>query len=225
MAENTIVTADITYNVPNSLYSQSASSNKTVTASYTGPDRCWVFPDTDGAAKGKFSKNSGAKLAADDGDSIPVPNGCTRVLVTVADDPLIMAILKPEGSTITIAGQSQTTESLPDSTTWSENAKLELGEAYAGSEKLEYDLDAESWKTPAYHAVPTTWDEVVATRNNMLLASDGKIADDMPAAIKNPWIAYRTALRNIPATYNRGDSDEIAPHKVTWPLAPDTVAE
>ena len=127
MAENTIVTADITYNVPNSLYSQSASSNKTVTASYTGPDRCWVFPDTDGAAKGKFSKNSGAKLAADDGDSIPVPNGCTRVLVTVADDPLIMAILKPEGSTITIAGQSQTTESLPDSTTWSENAKLELG--------------------------------------------------------------------------------------------------
>jgi hypothetical protein len=223
MAENTIVTAELTYKVPNSLYSQSDSDSKTVTASYTGPDRCWVFPDTDGVGKGKLGRNTGFKLAKDDGGDLPVPNGCTRVLVTAADDLLIMAILMQDS--VTIAGQSQTTESLPDGTSWSENAKLELGQAYAGAENLEYDLDGEAWETPAYHAAPTTWDTVISSRNNMLLASDGKIADDMPDAVKAPWAAYRTKLRDIPATYNKGDADEIAPWKVTWPLAPDTVTE
>ena len=59
----------------------------------------------------------------------------------------------------------------------------------------------------------------------MLVASDSKIAPDMPDAVKAPWIAYRTALRDIPATYKKGESDEVAPWKVTWPLAPDTVVE
>lgn len=225
MAENTIVTKEFTYKVPNSLYSSSDSDGKTVTASYTGPDRCWVFPDLDGDTKGKFTRSKGEKLEDENGADVPVPAGTARVLVTVEDDPLIMAILEPTGSEVTISGQSEITESLPDGTEWKENAKLEIGQAYVGQELLEYDLDAEEWVTPAYHPVPTTWDKVKNIRNNMLTASDSKLAPDMPDDIKAPWVAYRTKLRDIPATYNEGESDEIAPWKVTWPLAPDTVTE
>ena len=225
MAENTIVTQEFTYKVPNSLYSSSDSDGKTVTASYTGPDRCWMFPNLDGSNKGKLTNVSSEKLASDDGADIPVPEGTVRVLVTVADDPLIMAIIEPEGSAVTIAGQSQTTESLPGGNEWKENAKLEVGQAYKEQALLEYDVDKEEWKTPEYHTAPTDWDSLIDIRNNMLVASDSKIAPDMPDAVKAPWIAYRTALRDIPATYKKGESDEVAPWKVTWPLAPDTVVE
>lgn len=225
MAENTIVTKEFTYNVPNSLYSQSDSDGKTVTASYTGPDRCWVFPDTDGDNKGKLVRSPGEKLADEDGDDIPVPNGCTRVEVTVEDDPLIMAILNPPGCTITIAGQSQTEETMPDGNVWKENAKLEVGQAYGGQQIIEYDLEGTAWKTPPYHPVPGTWVEAIQSRNNMLLASDSKVADDMPDAVKAPWISYRQKLRDIPATYKKDESDEISPWKICWPLAPDTVID
>ena len=54
MPTNTIVTKTFTYKVPNSMYGSSDSDGKTVTASYNGPDRCWVFVDTDGDEKGKL---------------------------------------------------------------------------------------------------------------------------------------------------------------------------
>ena len=59
----------------------------------------------------------------------------------------------------------------------------------------------------------------------MLVASDSKIAPDMPDAVKAPWVAYRQALRDLPTVFKKGESDEIPAWKVQFPLAPDTKAE
>ena len=97
----------------------------------------------------------------------------------------------------------------------------EVLETYHGLATLEYDLSAEEWKTPPYIPTPQTWDTLIANRNNMLEGSDSKISPDMPDSVKAPWVAYRTALRDLPATYRKGESDEVEPWKVPIPQAPD----
>jgi hypothetical protein len=47
----------------------------------------------------------------------------------------------------------------------------------------------------------------------------------MPTAVKDPWIAYRAALRALPTVYKKGESDEVESWKVQYPLSPDTKAE
>ena len=56
----------------------------------------------------------------------------------------------------------------------------------------------------------------------MLESSDSKISPDMPESIKAAWVAHRAALRDLPATYKKGESDEVDPWKVPMPSAPDT---
>ena len=222
MPENTIVTQNFTYKVPNNLYSSSDSDGNEVTASYTGPDKGWVFVDLDGDQKGKLNRAPGVKHEADDGEDIPVPTGTKRVEVTFADDPLILAVLVG-GPAVTISGQSQITEDLPDGSQWSENAKLEITEAY-DINSLEYDIDAETWSID-YHPQPCTWDTVIAVRNTMLLSTDSKISPDMPESVKAPWVEFRQKLRDLPSTFKKGESDEIEPWKVVYPTTPDTVSE
>lgn len=225
MPTNTIVTKTFTYKVPNSMYGSSDSDGKTVTASYNGPDRCWVFVDTDGDEKGKLNVMPSEWTAEEDGETLPVPEGTTRIEVTVEDDPLVCAILNVGDSTVTIADQTTEEETLPDGSKFTYNGKPEIAETYKQKDDLEYDLSAESWKTPAYVDAPSNWATVINVRNSMLEASDSKIAPDQPDAVKDPWIAYRTKLRDLPATFKKGESDEVDAWKVPFPIAPDTVAE
>ena len=220
MPENTIITEqEFTYKVPNEIFSQDDSEGKTVTAKYTGPHRTWVFVETDGDNKGKVL--GGDVEDAMDGENVPVPQGTTRIEVTFADDPLILAIIGPGDTTISYPGQSTVSEDLPGGGTWETNSKPEVLETYHGLATLEYDLSAEEWKTPPYIPTPQTWDTLIANRNNMLEGSDSKISPDMPDSVKAPWVAYRTALRDLPATYRKGESDEVEPWKVPIPQAPD----
>lgn len=221
MPENTIITEqDFTYKVPNEVFSQDDSEGKTVTAKYTGPHRTWVFVETDGDNKGKIL--GGDVEDAMEGGSVPVPTGTTRVEVTFADDPLILAMLQPGDTEVTYPGQSKVSEDLPGGATWETNSKPEVLETYHGVASLEYDLSAEEWKTPPYIPAPQTWDTLISLRNSLLEGSDSKISPDMPDSVKAPWVAFRTALRDLPATYKRGESDEVQAHKVPLPLAPDT---
>jgi hypothetical protein len=222
---NTIVTQSFTYKIPNSIGSQDDSEGKTVTATYTGPDKVWAFVDTDGPKVGSLSRCMGDFTEKDDGGICPVPAGTTRVLLTPANDALIIAILSTDGMSIEYPGQGVNSETLPGGAVWKTNTKPNVDESYADQSHLRYDLDNEVWLTPPYEPVPCTWAEVIQSRNMMLEASDSKISPDMPDSVSAPWVAYRTALRNLPATFKYGESDEIAPWKVTIPLAPDTVTE
>ena len=60
---------------------------------------------------------------------------------------------------------------------------------------------------------PITWDIIRAGRNFKLLETDWVFTPDSPIQDKQPWIAYRQALRNIPQNFTN-------PEDVIWPTKP-----
>ena len=63
-----------------------------------------------------------------------------------------------------------------------------------------------------------SWTMVRNVRNNMLTNSDTKINEDMPDAVKQPWLDYRKKLRDLPTDWSGiGTSTYL----VAWPIAPD----
>ena len=70
-------------------------------------------------------------------------------------------------------------------------------------------LSDNSWHSPDD-------DMIRKLRDVVLKKSDGQIADDMPAALKEEWRIYRQRLRDIPADWLK------VPNKyINWPQAPD----
>ena len=62
------------------------------------------------------------------------------------------------------------------------------------------------------------WEWVRAERNAKLAATDTRIAEDMPEAVKQRWKDYRTKLRNLPADWA---GIGTATHLIVWPCTPD----
>ena len=98
MPENTIATKTFTYKIPNERYGQDDSDGNTVSMTYEGVDKVYLFVDADGDHKGKRNRAMTELMEADDGADVPLPEGTVRVEVTLADDPLIMAIVRPAAS-------------------------------------------------------------------------------------------------------------------------------
>ena len=100
-------------------------------------------------------------------------------------------------------------------------------------ESFYYDQYDNTWSTPIFswdgpgvdklgvstEGVCFGWDHVRMVRNTMLSASDGRVAaSDMPDATKQPWLDYRTKLRNLPTDWAGVGT---ATHLIVWPLDPD----
>lgn len=213
-SEVTTTTIQFTYNVPNAIYSTDDSEGNTGTAEYTGPDRIWVFVDEN---TGAFSRITPPLTAREDGADVPTPFGHKKVQVVAADDPFIISLIL--GSNVQTLNQTTVNENLPDGSTISYNGTPTIDQAYDLSQ-LTYDLDANTWNTPSYQTSPITWDDVINARNGALTASDGKIAPDQPDSVKQPWINYRQALRDIPSTFGKGTDNEIDAWKVKLPTPP-----
>ena len=86
---------------------------------------------------------------------------------------------------------------------------------------------AGGWSTPKFaNQVPGPgetddnsfgWEWVRDNRNHLLEASDSKIAEDMPEALKNRWKAYRQKLRELPTEWA---GIGTATHLLVWPMSP-----
>lgn len=97
-----------------------------------------------------------------------------------------------------------------------------------------YDTSTESWSTPQFasddpseiienETVCFGWDWVRSTRNKLLMGSDSRVASaDMPASVSQPWLDYRTKLRNIPTDWAGVGT---ATHLIVWPFDPDQISE
>ena len=87
---------------------------------------------------------------------------------------------------------------------------------------------AGGWSTPKFaNQVPGPgetddnsfgWEWVRDNRNHLLEASDSKIAEDMPEALKNRWKAYRQKLRELPTEWA---GIGTATHLLVWPMSPE----
>lgn len=211
----TTQTTSFTYDIADTLYASTSTLNRTATGSYVGPDRVWVFIHTD---TGLLNQSHAPLTSLEDGADVPVPEGSTKVEVTATDNPVIIAMLKED--MVTYADVSTTDQTMPDGFVFTYNSVATLSQTY-DLENLLYDTDANTWSKGDFIPSYMTWDMVLATRNSMLTASDSKIAPDMPDSIKQPWIAYRTALRDLPATFGYGTDSEIEAWKVNYPSEPE----
>ena len=88
-------------------------------------------------------------------------------------------------------------------------------------DNLVYDNATSTWDKGAMDSPHVVWEDIINARNGALTATDGKISPDMPTAIKQPWIDYRAALRNLPATFGYGTDNETEAWKVNMPDHPE----
>lgn len=214
----TNTTVNFTYKVADELFSTSDAAGKTATATYTGPDRIWVFVDAD---TGEFNRTFPDLTTKEDGADVPTPVGMHKVEIVAEDDPLIISIIKAD--CVTTENQTQEAELLPDGNTLKINNPADVDQTY-DIESLVYDIESGSWNTPAYRQSTVTWDDIINARNTMLGATDGKIAPDMPAELKQKWIDFRQKLRDLPATLGKGTENEVPAWKVMLPQEPGTEA-
>lgn len=209
----TQTTFTFTYPIADELFSSSNSLNRTATAEYTGPDRIWVFVDE---VTGDYDPGDRILTTQDDGADVPVPVGKRRVEINSTDDPMILGLFQPYFCTV--QNQTTVTENLPDGTVLEYNGTATPDETY---HVTDFAHDGTNWVMPAFREPDQTWDDIISVRNSLLLASDGKIAPDQPDSIKQAWIDYRQALRDIPATFGKGTENEVLAWKISMPLMPN----
>jgi hypothetical protein len=209
----TTTTETFTYNIADVLYSTSTSLARTATATYEGPDRIWVFVDS---TTGLFSDIQPPLTSLDDGADVPTPVNHRKVEVVAADDPIVISMIREYE--VTYADVTETTDNLPDGSTCVYNSVATLGQTY-DMHRLVHD--GSTWSLGSLVEPHVTWTQIIDARNGALTATDGKISPDQPDAIKQPWITYRQALRDLPATFNYGDADEIEAWKVNMPATPE----
>jgi hypothetical protein len=210
----TETTVEFTYKIADTLYAATDLDNRTASASYTGPDRTWIFVDED---TGRWNRVYPPLTSQEDGDSVPVPIGTKRIEIVAVDNPMIIALIYE--NKVTYADVSKITEVLPNGSTVEYNAVAELGETH-NVDGLTYNFETNSWNTLAYVDSTITWDDVLNHRNGALTGSDGKISPDMPTAVKEPWLTFRQALRDLPSTFGYGTDSEVDAWKVQFPTHP-----
>jgi hypothetical protein len=207
----TTTTVNFNYKIADSLFSQTDAQNKTLPATYTGPDRIWVFVEESGKTVpgGKFY------TSAEDGADIPTPLGQLKVEVVAAANPLIISIFNSR--CCEFPGLTDKTEIVADGSV----ALLPAENIYNtyDVDNIEYNAVSKTWSTP-YRAPVVTWDDILNARKGLLTASDGRIAPDMPESLKAVWAEYRQKLRDLPTTFGRGTPSETAPWKVVFPTHP-----
>jgi len=221
------ITKDFTYDIPDEYLAQTNTNGDTATASYTGPEKLWVFV---AEASGKNKSDCQQIDENWDDNGMPAPPGETKVELDCAGaDTLICAIFLPHTVTLT---QEAVTRALPEGYGNYINGWPPYPDHAYERELIEYKTDTASvsdsddkvhsngdwkltWKQPW-----VTWDTQTELRNNLLDSSDSKVSFDQPASVKDPWVAYREKLRDIPVTFKRGEADEYPAHMVKFPPEP-----
>ncbi len=211
------ITKQFTYDIPNDYLSQSNSDGDTATATYTGPDKLYVFVEAD------TGRNTLAQTPPDE-DFIynpttdTVPEGERLVELDCAgEDTLMCAIYLPHTVSLT---QTNQTVALPTG-----YGNYEYPWPPYPDHAYEYNLCSHdeasgnwtlTWKQPWQ-----SWDTLIALRNDRLDSTDHRVAEDMPDSVKNPWIEFRQKLRDLPVTWKKGEADEYPAHMVKFPEEPD----
>jgi len=211
----TVTKKDFTFNIADQLYAKTNDLKRTASATYEGPDKVWIFVDKD---TGKISRMSPPLTSQEDGDSVPVPQGTVRVEVSAEHDIVVLAMLKEDS--VVYANTDAQTDSLPNGGFFTYNVCATLGQTY-DLDSLYYDTENKTWNGFDFIDSNITWEDVINHRNSALTSSDGKISPDMPEEIKQPWIEFRQALRDLPATFGYGTDNEIEAWKVEFPQSPE----
>lgn len=202
------ITKTFTYSVPNEPGVSDFSDNLQVNASYIGEQELYVFIDTETK---KLTNRT--PLPKDLGDDINPPFNCEKILVDANVDPIVASIVYPERFTITDDVSTVTVNTIGDHVyeyEWPSTVHNAL-DIY----ETTYDENTNTW-TYVHHLEENDWEGIKRERDALLDSSDAKVAPDMPEELRNQWIAYRQALRDLPTTW-----DGVEAWKVVFPTAPN----
>lgn len=200
----TEIVKNFTYNLPDEPGVTTTNNNEVVNAVYTGPRYIYVFLEEDNTP----SQHS---IITDESgeDFVPMP-GLTKVKIDAEEDPLMACLFKQDSFSIsdTITDREET---LSNGETWSYGWPMDL--AVFDYSTISYEND--SW-TVDFESWEDGWTELKILRNSLLSNSDGKVASDVPEALRTAWTEYRQKLRDLPTYW-----DGIPSWKVTMPVDPD----
>ena len=222
------ITKDFTYDIADGYLEQTNTNGDTATASYTGPEKLWVF------VAEATGENKSDAMPIDENwedNGMPAPDGETKVELDCAgEDTLICAIFLPHTVTLTQEGIERALPEgygkyvhpwppYPDHCYERELIKYKKETATVdntNSDDKHTGGDWElTWKQPWM-----TWTTMTNLRNDLLDMSDAKVSFDQPASVKDPWVEWRQKLRDIPVTFKRGEADEYPAHMVKFPPEP-----
>jgi len=211
MSTDNNITVNFTYTCPDEPYVDTTENNTEVSAEYNGPDIWWVFIDSE-----TNLWNGATFTASSNGENIAAPEGMTKVRISSNDNPVLASLIDPAGFTMNTAKAAvNETITLADGTTETHTYIYPLDpQEFIDGATVEYASANDTWSwTNLQNQIE--WEDIVAARNAMLESSDYRIADDMPNSVKQPWLDYRQALRDLPTQWQGVD-----PWKVEFPEEP-----
>lgn len=195
----------LTYNVPDELFSTENTLGKTSTQLYDGPDELIIWVDTE----------TGYVMETHHPDEEP-------------DRPLALNLRRE-------VLKADTDENcIKIGLLWGGLAKPKIYEVQVGpvdqpnaiiTDPSDVRLVFDQFGLPSDYTAPLQFMEykrdrslqfIKDERNAKLANSDGKIASDMPAALKEEWIVYRQKLRDMPV-----DWAGVPFYLVRYPASPD----
>ena len=191
--------------MPDTLYSTEATLGKTSTQLYNGPDELilWINKDT-----GRVMQS----FEAEDEPDRPLPLDTRReILKADTDENCIKIALiyggleTPKIYEVAVGPADQPNATIVDPS--------DIRTVY-DREPVDADYTA---PLEFFVLKKDRSDETIkARRNSLLAASDGKIAPDMPEALKQKWLDYRQKLRDFPT-----DWADVPNYLVRFPQSPD----
>jgi hypothetical protein len=213
MKTNTIITKTFTYDIPDDYLHQTRANSLTGTFTYEGPDKMWIFINSET----NKMQSSLVYTEKEDGADIPVGVGSYKVCIDANVDPEIASMI---WNGVDYSTLPTVAEDLPDGTQYIRPVSPPPDHTYELSECV-YDPVAGAWVKPLPWKQPhMTWDELKTARRMMLQQSDKIIATALLTdEQKTEWNTYRQALRDLPELFTG-----IDPWKVPFPVEPVTGA-
>lgn len=197
------------YSIPDVLYSTENTLGKTSTQLYEGPDQLVLWLDKE---TGRVMQS----FAPEDEPDRPLPLDLKReILLADTDENCIKIGLiyggleTPKIYEVEVGPSDQANAQLVDPS--------DIRTVYARE-----PVDAD-YKAPLQFMVyvrDRTDAFIRKERNSRLAASDGKIAPDMPEAMKQQWLDYRQKLRDLPS-----DWADVPNFLIQFPRPPDDPKE
>jgi len=209
-----IITKVFTYNLPDDYLSQERTLGKTAEWTYIGPDEvCLVV-------KSETNKYAGKFLTHDhDKDNIPVALDEYHVHVNCEENPLLCALAHCEIEKPDYADLDQHEELLPDGLTYKRPLHPPPDHTH-DIQDIEFTPDGvpPSVSTFPWKGNHSDWDRLRLWRNNLLMISDDKVHEYVPARVREPWEEHRQLLRDMPQIHGASNVHTFLDLSASAPL-------
>ena len=196
----------LTYPIPDELYSSTRTLGKTSTQEYIGPESLWLYLNEDGRIINSFAPD---ELPPE--ESRGLDETVVEFVPETDEDYIKIMILyshwTPKEYEISVGPAEDPNIVLSDPT----DIIMVFDEIQIVDD---YTAPLEFLVYTRYKDRSDEW--LRGIRDSALAESDGKIAPDMPDALRQEWLDYRQRLRDFPVIYA-----DVPNWLIRFPLAPD----